>query len=146
MKWTLGVGAALLLFSATANAAGGNTLASTDMFAGPGDQFPQVMHLAPDLKVQIHGCLRNGLWCDVTWRGNRGWVAAQSLAYRAGTDRVALEQPAAEVPPVTFDLRAYWEQNYRDRLWYADVNKWEANVARPETAAAQATLHATPRQ
>jgi uncharacterized protein YraI len=128
MKWSFGVGAALILFSASAHAASGTTVAATDMFAGPSGDFPQVMHLAADLKIQIHGCLRNGLWCDVAWRGNRGWVPAQALAYRAGEERIALGRLPAQVPPVAFDLRNYWDANYRDRLWYPEEDKWEARA------------------
>ena len=141
MKWTLGVGAALVLFSAAAHAASGNTLTPTDMFAGPGGDFPQVMHLAADLKIQIHGCLRNGQWCDVTWRGNRGWVPAQDLAMRAGEQRIALQRSPAQVPLVAFDLRGYWDENYQDRLWYQDVGKWEARAADQQNGTTQAAVN-----
>ena len=117
------------------------------MFAGPRGDFPQVMHLAADLKIEIHGCLRNGLWCDVTWRGNRGWVPAASLAYRAGDERIALQRIPSQVPLVSLDLRGYWDQNYRERLWYADVSKWEARAAEQQNGATQAaaiTLTAPP--
>ena len=145
MKCTFGVGIALILLSTTAYAASGNTRAATDMYAGPGGEFPQVMHLAGDLKVQIHACLRDGLWCDVTWRGNRGWVPAEALAYRAGDERVALQQTSGQVPLVTFNLRGYWDQNYRNKLWYADVGKWEARSAQRQNGVTQAAMTLTPR-
>jgi len=138
MKWTFGVGVAFVALSTTAHAASGNTLAATDMYAGPGGGFPQVMHLAGNLKVEIHACLRNGLWCDVTWRGNRGWAPAQALCYRTGDERVALQQAPSQVPLIAFDLRGYWDQNYRDKLWYADASKWESRAPQ--------TLSAAPRQ
>jgi uncharacterized protein YraI len=127
MKYAVGVGVALLVVSTAASAASGNTVAGTDMYAGPSGEFPQGMHLAADLKIKIHGCLRQGRWCDVSWRGNRGWVPAAALAYRDGDARVAIARaPRGEVPTVAFNLHQYWDQNYRDRLWYEERAKWES--------------------
>jgi uncharacterized protein YraI len=116
-------------FAAPALAANGSTSQGVQMQAGPGGHYPDVMRLAPNLKITIHGCARAWDWCDVEWRGNRGWVPAAALDYRI--DRtllpVANYGPRVGLPQVDFDLAKYWDAHYRQRPWYADRDEWSSD-------------------
>ena len=110
-----------------ASDARGTTAAGTTMFAGPNTDYPQVMRLAGGLQVAIHGCMSDWQWCDVTWRGKRGWVAAAALEYHGNGERVALATgPHPAIPTANFEFNSYWNANYRARLWYSDRAKWQS--------------------
>jgi len=125
-------GAALYVSSvlaAPAIAADGSTSEGAQLQAGPGIEYPEVMRLAPNLTITIHGCARAWDWCDVEWRGNRGWAPAHTLAYHV-EDRLL---PVAGykhvgVPEVEFNLAEYWEAHYRQRPWYPDRKEWSSRA------------------
>jgi uncharacterized protein YraI len=129
--------------SAEETAAQGVTVAGAVMYAGPNPNYPQVMHLAADLQVGIHGCVSSWQWCDISWRGKRGWVAASALEYRDKGESmpVAANTP---IPTATFELSNYWAANYRHRLWYNDRAKWRALEGRGAQAA-DASAHSPSR-
>jgi len=99
------------------------TITGGSMFAGPGADYRAFSRLAAGLDVTVHGCLVQWNWCDVTWRGNRGWVRAVTLEYRGTSERllpIASDLQQAGVPIVAFDLQAYWIENYSKRYWFSD--------------------------
>ena len=113
------LGAALLspmaAYALTAYA--GETLT---VHAGPGANFPSLVQLGTDTRLWVHGC-RQGLdWCDVSHGRMRGWVRGDRLAIRS--DKGAI----AEIPVASFEIRAYWEENYRREPFYGDIGRWEA--------------------
>lgn len=103
------------------------------MHAGPGQDFPGVMRLAPNLKVTIHGCIQAWAWCDVEWRGNRGWVSAAALDYRLDGSVLSVSGygPRVGIPQLDFNLAKYWETHYRQRPWYSEREQWTARVMTP---------------
>lgn len=111
-------------------AANGSTAEGTQMYAGPSTEYPQVMRLAGGLQVTIHGCMTSWAWCDVSWRGNRGWVSAASLAYHLDQNRLPIADYGAQVglPHVGFKLNSYWETHYRERPWYAERSLWSRRM------------------
>jgi uncharacterized protein YraI len=115
-------------FATPALAANGTTSQGVQLQAGPGTEYPDVMRLAPNLKITIHGCARAWDWCDVEWRGNRGWAPAAALAY--SLDRsllpVANFGPRVGLPEVEFNLAKYWEAHYQQRPWYPDRKEWSS--------------------
>ena len=70
-----------LAVPALAFAANGYTTANVHMRAGPGIGYPVVTTIPEGAKIEIHGCLADRDWCDVTWDGYRGWVSAHYLQY-----------------------------------------------------------------
>jgi uncharacterized protein YraI len=134
MRKLLHVGAALAVMGGPALAANGSTTESVQLQAGPGSQYPDVMRLAAGLKVEIHGCSAAWDWCDITWRGNRGWVLATSLSYHseAGEPSTSLKRESG-LPTATFNLEAYWNTHYAQRPWFADRDAWR--LTEPGTVA-----------
>ena len=84
------VAALLLATPASALAAPGIVTASVNLRAGPSVDFPAVDRIPAGVPVNVLGCIRQDLWCDVSWEGERGWVAAQYLDYLYGDRYVYL--------------------------------------------------------
>jgi uncharacterized protein YraI len=68
-----------LLASSSTLAANALTTTSANVRAGPDNRYPLVATLPVGARVTIHGCVRKRRWCDTSWRGVRGWVAARFL-------------------------------------------------------------------
>ena len=125
-------GSLLALAAGPALAANALTTDAVHMYAGPNMNYPEVMRLSAGRPVTLHGCLANVAWCDVEWRGNRGWVPAGALSTN---DKSKINSSAQlNVPQVQFDVRTYWEQNYQTRPWYADRGTWYSEIGSPQKA------------
>src|SRR5947209_3490973 len=100
------VAAALLMTPAAALAAPGMVTTSVSLKAGPGPGFPVVDRIPAGARVNVHGCISGGRWCDVSWDGERGWVSARYLEYYFRNRYVYLPDyyDVAEVPVVPFVL------------------------------------------
>jgi len=101
-----------------ASASPGVVRAAVSMRAGPGSGFPVVDRIPAGARVEIVGCIEGGAWCDVSVRGERGWVAARALTYLFGERYVYLPDYVAEVPVTPFVLSTYWSFYYVGRPWY----------------------------
>ncbi len=86
--------------------------------AGPGANFPALEELDTSTRVWLHGCSQTLEWCDVSHGRMRGWVRGEHLA-------VPREKLASgEIPVAKFDIRSYWNDNYRDEKFYGDMARW----------------------
>ncbi|WEZ84004.1 SH3 domain-containing protein [Rhizobium sp. 32-5/1] len=119
--------AAMLLMPGLAVAAEGFSTANVNMRSGPSTRYPAVTVIPLDTELEIHGCLADVPWCDVSFYQGRGWVAAQYIATDYRRNRVDLQpryyRPLG-IPTITFDLGNYWERNYRNRDFYRDRARW----------------------
>ena len=109
-----------LALSDTALAANGYTTGNVNMRTGPGINYPRIAVIARGARVTIRGCVRNHRWCDVTWRGWRGWVSALYLVrtrYRRPIYRPGYP-PLWGGPIIQFRFERYHERWYRDRPYY----------------------------
>jgi uncharacterized protein YraI len=112
---------------ATALAARGYATNTVNMRAGPGTEYPVVDTIPAGAHVTIHGCLSDYAWCDVSWRGDRGWVASSYLNYFYRNEYVYLPDYVGviDVPIVTFALGPYWSSYYVGRPWYHRRAYWQ---------------------
>ena len=94
--------------------------------------FPAVKRLARGLKIQVYGCLNSWDWCDVAWRGTRGWVPSSIVEFQREDMRLLVDKygPSLGVPEVNFVLTSYWGANYSKSVWYADRDMWRRRSAR----------------
>jgi len=119
--WTLLVvtlaGSATVLSASAAEAAQVYATANVNLRAGPATDYPVVTTLAPGQLLTIYGCLSDGSWCDVSTRGDRGWVSNNYLS-SASNSHVGLG--ALALPAVIFSY-TYWDNYYARRPWY---NTW----------------------
>ncbi|WEX78361.1 SH3 domain-containing protein [Sinorhizobium numidicum] len=118
---------ALLLMPAIAEAAEGFATANVNMRSGPSTRYPAVAVIPAAESVEIHGCLADRPWCDVSFYGGRGWVAGRYVQAIYRSSRVYLEpeyyRPLG-IPTVVFQFDRYWDRNYRGRDFYRDRDRW----------------------
>ena len=134
------VAAVLLATPAAALAAPGVITTSVNLRAGPSVEFPVVNRLPTGAPVEVHGCIRQEPWCDVSFQRERGWVAAQYLDYLYDGRYVDLPSyvVAADVPVVSFSLTSYWSSFYLGRPWYRRHAWWNRHWNTQTHVASQA--------
>lgn len=122
---------------AASAATGGATVTSLNMRAGPGTWYPVVITMPPNAALTVFGCLNSGSWCDVSWGGARGWVAANYIYTTYEGRTVALNPaiiPAVGLAVVAFN-QAYWNNYYASKPWYG---QWGTYYGGPAGVARQA--------
>ncbi|MCB4767819.1 SH3 domain-containing protein [Ancylobacter sp. Lp-2] len=127
MKRLLAALGGLIALTGVASAqTGGFVTTNVNLRAGPGTDYPAVVVLGAGTPLSIFGCLDTYSWCDVDWRGYRGWVAAAYLEYDYRGRRVEFPSyaPMIGVPIIGFSVDNYWGRYYRDRPWYGDRYRW----------------------
>ncbi|MGF0539706.1 SH3 domain-containing protein [Agrobacterium sp. ES01] len=118
------------LAPAIAQAAQGFATANVNLRAGPSTQYPAVTVIPEGARLDIGGCMRSANWCDVNYRGIRGWVSASYLqaSYRQQRVHVGPQYYSPlGIPNVTFSVGSYWDRNYRGRDFYRERNDWDNN-------------------
>ena len=116
---------AALLLPAAAQAAAGFATANVNMRSGPSTAYPAVTVIPIGTSVEIHGCLSEVPWCDVSFYEGRGWVASRYVQVEYQESLVYLEPyyyDTLGIPFVTFEIGNYWDRYYRDRDFYRDRN------------------------
>ena len=111
---------------AAAQAAPGYTDSRVALRAGPGGEYPRIVTLDRNTRVNIVGCIRRYDWCEVSMRGVRGWVPADELMfrYRGRPVRVMEYGPRMSLPTLTFSFDTYWDNNYRGSNFYRDRDRY----------------------
>lgn len=113
--------AAAFLLPAAAQAAEGFSTANVNMRSGPSTRYPAVTVIPVGTPLEIHGCLADLPWCDVSFYDGRGWVAGRYVQAQYQQRRVYVEPDyygSLGIPLVTFDVGNYWDRNYRNRDFY----------------------------
>jgi uncharacterized protein YraI len=128
MKLKTVLTAALLLAPTAALAAPGIVTVSTGLRAGPGPGFPLVDRIPGGSRVNVHGCLKGHVWCDVSWSDDRGWVSSRYLEYLYRNKYVYLPDyvDVIDAPVVPFVLSSYWSSYYSGRPWYQRRAYWSS--------------------
>jgi uncharacterized protein YraI len=100
--------------------------------AGPDLRYPRVGLARARSRVNIHGCLRDWSWCDITTRGgnqarSRGWVLGQHIAsqYRGRPRPVNSYASRIGIGVLGFNFNRYWDDNYRTQPFYGQRDGWE---------------------
>ncbi len=123
---------ALLFMPAIAEAAAGVATANVNMRSGPSTRYPAVTVIPAGDSVEIHGCLADRPWCDVSFYGGRGWVAGRYVQAVYHSNRVYVEpeyyRPLG-IPTIVFEFDRYWDRNYRGRDFYRDRDRWRRDWA-----------------
>lgn len=129
MKRALRIAAPLaVIFVAAPAAYAQNAIMREDatLRAGPGFNYPRVAYVPEDVRVTIHGCVRGYSWCDISWRGDRGWIDASNLSYPWNNRYVVVEEwgPRIGLPVIAFSVEDYWTRYYRNRPWWSQRYTW----------------------
>lgn len=125
--------AATLLTPVAASAAEGFATANVNMRSGPSTRYPAVVVIPVGAPIEIHGCLADANWCDVSFARGRGWVSGTYVQAEYQSNRVYVApryyRPLG-IPTVTFELGNYWDRNYRNRDFYRDREYWRGGQGR----------------
>jgi len=123
----------LMLFAAGAQAQQPITATGTDLFAGPGEDYPPVVELGGGYPLEIYGCVGGYTWCDVSYGEYRGWIDGRDIEYPYQDEQVPLYLYGYELglPIVTFSIGSYWGRYYHDRPFYGEQPYWEHHVGPP---------------
>src|ERR1700692_1992509 len=119
----LGLGLATLTPAAAATSAFVSVTISE--WAGPSTYYPVVYVIPAGATVTMYGCLPGGTWCDVSYAGDRGWVPGTYLEAYYESQPVFVPYYVAEigVAIVSFEIDTYWNNCYRDRPFFANVDQ-----------------------
>lgn len=115
-----------LLAATSAFAYDGYVTGSVSLRAGPDRSYPTVVRLHAGTPVEIEGCVDDWNWCDVSIRGDRGWVPGAYLQEEYQGRRVLVRDYGVRIglPIVTFAFGDYWDNHYRGRSWYGNRDRW----------------------
>lgn len=122
----------------------GYTNTNANLRAGPDAGYPRIGTIPGGSSVQVYGCINDWSWCDVTWRGERGWLSAALLDYDYSGRRVRVAGYGAQIglPILSFVFDSYWNDHYRSSSWYGERERWRgyrpaAAPQRPQQQARQ---------
>ena len=121
---------AFLMPAAAANAAEGYSTANVNMRSGPSTRYPAVTVIPAGTPVEIHGCLSDVFWCDVSFYNGRGWVSGNYVQVDYRQERVLIEPDyygGLGIPTVTFEIGRYWDNHYRGRNFYRDRDRYRGD-------------------
>lgn len=128
MKRTIWLPALFTLFAAPAlaQAADGYVTANVNLRAGPDIDYPRVDTIPAGDSVDIYGCTDGWEWCDVAYRGDRGWVAGNYIETIQNDRYAPLPQYGAQfgIPIVTFVISSYWSNYYSRQPFYRERHRW----------------------
>lgn len=120
------LGALLLASLGIASAQNAYTSRPMNVRAGPNGDYPLVAQLDAGTPLDVHGCLDDWSWCDVSFEDNRGWIYADGVSFVYQGARVPLYSygPSLGLPIIAFSLMTYWGDYYRGRPWYEQRDTW----------------------
>lgn len=117
-----------------AEAAPAVSTANVNLRSGPSTRYPPVLVIPAGSRLEIFGCMQSANWCDVSYRGYRGWMSGSYLQATYSQRRVYVDpqyyRPLG-IPSVTFSVGNYWDRHYRDRDFYRDRDRWRNDDRRP---------------
>ncbi|MFN3686946.1 SH3 domain-containing protein [Salinarimonas sp.] len=91
------------------------TTADVNLREGPGTRFDVIRSIPNEGRLDsVYGCLPDRDWCEVQYRGARGWVFADYLQVTQGGQRLGVigqVGPGMGLPTVAFDEER-WRQQY----------------------------------
>lgn len=107
--------AASVLVTGAAQARPGYLINNFNIFAGPGHDYERLVRVPENARVDVHSCEASYDWCQVSWRGVRGWMDANGIEVRHAGRMVSVHDfgPRTGIPALT----RYYEEDddYYDR-------------------------------
>ena len=100
---------------------------NVNLRSGPDADYPRVSTLRAGSRLDVHGCLRDWSWCDVSSNGRRGWISASYLDVNRNGRRVALSRGGDGLGFAVLDflIGDYWDSHYRGQSWYGQRPQYE---------------------
>jgi uncharacterized protein YraI len=119
----LGTLTSVTLAAQAADATPGYVTSSVSLRAGPSTSYPRVVLLQRGALVDIHGCINGFTWCDIDWRGYRGWAPGRYLQvlYRQHRGPITSYGSYLSIPFIGFDIDIYWNNYYHSRPFFGTL-------------------------
>jgi uncharacterized protein YraI len=121
--------AGTILGAGSAQAATAIAIATTNvnLRAGPSTEYPAVDVVRSGEGVRVFGCLETRSWCDVGFRGIRGWMSSSYIAVVDVGRRYSGPEVVSRIgaPIIGYSFGRYWDDNYRSRAFYRDRGNWD---------------------
>jgi uncharacterized protein YraI len=127
------------------------TTQAVTMRAGPAANFPSVTTLMGGTSATVIGCEGSWRWCDVSAGRDRGWVSSRYLSYTYKGNKVTILNggPTLELPLTEFSLAPYWNEHYRERVFFGRQafyqSRWDRRTPAPEWRAPRSAATAAQR-
>lgn len=104
MRVCLYAAATGVLLSASVARADVVASATTDLNirSGPGPQYDVVGVIKGKDKATVKGCIEGSLWCDVSYKGKKGWAYSKYLSMPMKEKTVVLSEQPNAVPVVKY--------------------------------------------
>jgi uncharacterized protein YraI len=118
---------------ASAAPANAYTTVTTAERAGPGTRYPVVAYIPAGASIRVYGCVAGAAWCDVSWRGDRGWVRGSSIqvVWRGKRNPVASFYRQLGIPIIVFGFGDYWNDHYRSKPFFKDRGNYNPRPDKP---------------
>jgi uncharacterized protein YraI len=127
------------------------TTQAVTMRAGPAANFPSVTTLMGGTSATVIGCEGSWRWCDVSAGRDRGWVSSRYLSttYKGNKVTILNGGPTLELPLTEFSLAPYWNEHYRERVFFGRQafyqSRWDRRTPAPEWRAPRSAATAAQR-
>lgn len=94
--------------------------------AGPDYDFPEIRTIPRDRIIEVFGCTTDYEWCDVEYRGDRGWFPGDNMEFYYEGRRAPLPWVAPLIGLVILDFAIddYWGRYYHGRPWFHERDHW----------------------
>lgn len=116
--------ATLPLAPAAAQSIHGYAASAARNHTGPLREYPGLRTVRRGAMIDVHGCLRDWSWCDVTSGSDRGWIAGNALRVVHKGRRRAIGAGMG-VGVTTFSFGSYWDNHYMGRRFYGERQRWQ---------------------
>ncbi len=128
------IAVACLGYAGAASADPGYINAGVNLRAGPGTDFPRITTLQRGRQVEVRGCIQSREWCDVSFRGGRGWVSARYLDINFQGSRRGYwgNRQRARMPIISWNMNSYWDENYRGQSFNRNRDRYRNYGPRSE--------------
>ncbi len=92
--------AVTVLAAGAAQARPGYMIDPSSIHTGPGFDYERLARVPENARVEVHTCTASYDWCQVSWRGVRGWMEGEEIEVRHAGRMVSLQEfgPRTGVP------------------------------------------------
>lgn len=126
LKTMAGAAVGAIALAGTALASPGYTTGGVTMRAGPGGDYPPIVHLRRGTPIDVNGCLDGYDWCDVYADGTHGFVRGDRIDVAYEGRRVLLPEFGVRIglPIISFSVGDYWGRYYRNRPFFGERERF----------------------
>lgn len=99
---------------------------SDNLRSGPDYAFSSMRKISRGRTIDVFGCTNGYEWCDIEYRGDRGWFPGDNIVFYYDGRRTPLRwvAPLLSIVILEFSVDDYWGRYYIDRPWYEQRHRY----------------------